>query len=151
MAATIKYFDYTDGIYVENPDGPLMGIQWADAGGNQIRAVLFLMDFSTLMNGQEITFIYQAEVQPVGQTDWLLRDRKVFKLTNSVLIDPDDPPHANFRRRVTADAPEAEWVGQLDYFVDIYFKGGKYPPGLLLPMYGWLAEVIADLEGQTIA
>lgn len=147
--AIIKYYELLDGVYTENPEGQLVGIEWADAGGNLIRAILFLMDFSTLLGGHELSFMYQAEVQPVGQTNWLLRDRKVFKITNSVLIDPNDPPASSLRRQIVFDAPGPTFVGQFDYFVDIYLKGGKYPPGLLLPMYEWLAQVIADLEGQT--
>jgi hypothetical protein len=157
--ATIKYYELQNGVYMENPEGQLVGIEWSDAGGNLIRAILFFMDFSTLVQEQEISFMYQVEVLPEGQTTWLLRDRQVFKITNSVLIDPAELVTLTLsqilRRRSTvvvdpAAPPPTDPVGQLDYFVDIYLKGGKYPPGQLLPMYEWLAEIIADLEGQTI-
>lgn len=152
--ATIKYYELLNGVYTENPEGQLVGIEWSDAGGNLIRAILFFMDFSTLVGGEEITFFYQAEVLPETQTEWLLRDRQTFKITNSVMIDPNEPPVVSLKRRISLldpVNPDPNLVGQLDYFVDIYLKGGKYPPGLLEPMYEWLALVIADLEGQVIA
>lgn len=148
--ATIYYYRAAGTSFEQDPEGPLVGIEWSDAGGNTTRAVLFLMDFSTLVGGQEISFMYQAEVQPVGQAGWLFRDRQIFRITNSALIDPADPLSVTLRRRVSKDPAPTDPVGQLDYFVDIYLKGGKYPPGQLLPMYEWLAVIIADLEGQTI-
>lgn len=152
--AVIKYYNNDTGAFTEDPEGQLVGIEWTDAGGNLIRAILFFMDFSTLIGGNEITFMYQAEVLPETQEVWLLRDRKSFVISNNVMVDPNDPPITSLKRRVSLFdpvTPNPDLVGQLDYFVDIYLKGGKYPPGLLSPMYVWLAEVIADLEGQIIA
>lgn len=150
--AQIKYYDYINGKYVEDMDGPLVGIEWQDANQNDVRAILFLMDFSILQYGHEIPFIYQTEVRAYGTDEWLLQTRKEFKITNDVLIVPDDHPNvlSAFRIRANDAPPEPEAVGQMDYFVDVYLKGGKYPPGLLVPMYEWLAEIIAELEGQTL-
>jgi hypothetical protein len=147
--ALIKYFDLVDGAYVENPDGLLLGITWDDVNGNSLRAVLFFMNYQPLQFGHEIPFYYQTEMKPEGSSEWLLQARKEFKISNDIIVDGTVANlHENLRRRTALEVPPEPGIGQLDFFINLYYKGE--PVGELEPIYHWLADVLADLEGQTI-
>lgn len=151
--AVIKYYNNIDGIYTEHPDGILLGIEWLDGNANGVRAILFLLDLSTLQGGQEVTFIYQVELKPAGTEGWLIRDRPFFKLRHDVMTLQVNNLARAFHptQPIVEDPPPPEAVAQLDLFVGLYLTGKITPQGNKLPpMYNWLAEIMAELEGQEV-
>lgn len=151
MAAVTKYYDY-NGEFIENPEGLLAGIEWLDEGGNSVRAIVFLIDMSTLQNGRYISFMYRLQVKPVAQEIWILKDTKEVRITQDVLINPNPE---NLVKAFSAPqpndpAPDPGAIGQLEYFIGIYYKGNHVPPGQMEPIYGWLLQIVANREGVEI-
>lgn len=150
--AKLRYYSQQGGVFTRDGEGLMVGIEWQDASLNLIRAIVFLMDFSTLQNGTDVTFLYHVEVLPVEQDKFLLKDTKTITISNNVQVDfgPGIELHRLFGRQVAPAETETP-IGQLDLFIGLYFTGLiVYPDGPLPPIYTWLAQIVADLEGQVI-
>lgn len=150
--AKLRYYSQQGGVFTRDGAGLMVGIEWEDASMNLLRAIVFLPDFSMLQNGKEITFTYRVEVLPVAQDKFLHSETKTITLSNSVMVDFGSAPqlHKLFGLQ-TAEPTSGTPIGQLDLFIGLYFTGLiAYPTPPLPPIYTWLAQIVAEQEGQVI-
>lgn len=150
--AKLRYYSQQGGVFTRDVEGLMAGIEWQDAALNSFRAIIYIPDLSLLQNGKEITFIYRLEVLPVDQDKFLLRDTKTITISNNVKVDFGALVDLSklFGRQLAAPTSSTP-IGQLDLFIGLYFTGLiAYPTPPLPPIYTWLSQIVADLEGQVI-
>lgn len=149
--ARLVFFRYTGDGYVGDNDGLLVGTGWSDTFGNGFRAIVFLPDLSELKYQKQIQFIYDVEVLPEGQPQYIHSRTSILTLTNDILVDynPGSAILLNlFRKQASSTASTA--IGQLDLFIGLYFKGTIAPPATgLPPVYEWLTDLIIEAEVPT--
>jgi hypothetical protein len=144
------YYNYVNGVYVEDPNGILPGVEGTDVNGNRYKAIAFMLNFTSLQYGQSIEWIYRLEIQAVGRTDWQFMRNESMQVSNGVYVNISTgqvvPPEEALEDDGSGNMViKAGYMTQLHFFVDTYFKD-MYTAA---SMYQYFIDEIIRKEGIT--
>jgi hypothetical protein len=144
------YFSYVNGGYQEDPNGILVGLTGDDDSGNKYKAIVFMLNFTSLQYAQSIDWIYQVEMQALGRTDWLFVKNVTMTISNSNYVNTETGAIVPASEATTTDENGVVTINdgyarQLDFFVEVYLK--TEDRHMALPMYDYFMSQIEAHEG----
>jgi len=118
------YFEYRNGQYEEDPNGPICGITGVDENGHDYRCIMFMPQITTLQYGQYIEYVYLVQVKPIGIDHWIDSRNETMRVDNTQYIRAIDgiivPPEEALDEEGNL---KAGYLGELDYYIDSVCKG----------------------------